>query len=541
MSMNAIWEPCFIRRKIVRNNRTLDRAVGDLAQALGVKLSDENLANDDVAGRLARVVTVQKDEMYAGWRDQYRSMKPEELDKDGRIFLAAVADIDSIRNESVKLQKDLRNSRAALLAELQGKALLIGFTATGNEDAVATSIHGRCPGVIAHGVVFNSIMTGQFWTAPPRWISFLITAILGVLTALLAGRLNWQMAFLVVGAMAATVILFNGLYLFDNQNLLLDLASPLIALTSVWIACSVVRIYMETIERKRVERRFRSYVDPDIVNAYMERGDAATAGESRELTVAFTDLAGFTTLSERLGEKTVPMLNDYLDRMVPLIYEKHGIMKFLGDGIMFFYGAPKPNPDHATDAVLTALQMQKALAAFNEDLAAKNLPTLSLRIGINTGLMVVGDAGSRDPIQRHEYTVLGDAVNFASRLEGANKYTGTDILISARTAQLCGDKFLLRPVGAIQVAGKVEAVLCFEVCGLADAADDHQRNLCTHTRYLVEHFRGRQFESVLKLADQLDLAHGPSKLTSIYRDLAESYLTNPPEQSFDGRIEFESK
>jgi adenylate cyclase len=184
--------------------------------------------------------------------------------------------------------------------------------------------------------------------------------------------------------------------------------------------------------------------------------------------------------------------------------------------------------------------MQRELERFNDELEAQHLPRLGMRIGINTGLMVVGDAGSKDPT-RHEYTVLGDAVNFASRLESANKYTGTSILISARTAQLCGDRFLLRAVGALQVVGKVEAVLTFEVCGLADTADERQKNLCSHSREIVDSFRDRKFETVLKLVDQLDKAHGPSPLTALYRDLSESYLLNPPQHGFDGRIEFERK
>jgi class 3 adenylate cyclase len=539
VSMNVVWEPCLIRRKIATNNRTLDKALVQFQKVFGLPPSPK-LPDDDFAGRLTLADQILNSDDFKTYLKTYQEMAPKELDDDGRAYLSAAADLQTIKRENTLQLSQLALQRAKVRAALNGKAALVGFTATGNEDAVATSIHGRCPGVIAHGVVFNSILTGQFWRALPRSINYLLTAILGLLTALIAGRLNWGMAFLVVAAIAVTFLLFNGLYLFDNHNLLLDLATPLITLGVVWSACSAVRIYMETIERKRVERKFRSYVDPAVVNYVMERGELPI-GESRELTVCFGDLAGFTSLSERLGERTVEMLNRLWDRMVPILRENDGRLdKFLGDGIMFFFGAPKPDPDHASKAVRTALEMQNALSGFNEELKAQHLPTLQMRIGINTGLMVVGDAGSTNP-KASNYTVLGDAVNFASRLESANKYTGTSILISARTAQLCGDQFLLRPVGALQVVGKVEAVLTFEVCGLADAADEKQKNLCDHSRELVDSFRDRKFEIVLKLVDQLDKTHGPSPLTELYRELSESYLRNPPEHDFDGRIEFEKK
>ena len=158
------------------------------------------------------------------------------------------------------------------------------------------------------------------------------------------------------------------------------------------------------------------------------------------MTVVFTDMVGFTALSERLGEKIVPLLNEFMSLMVPLIRERHHgyVNKFLGDGIMFFFGAPKPNHMHAVDAVASVLDMHVALEELNRRLDQRGLPRIGMRAGISSGEMVVGNAGSAESA---DYTVLGDMVNLGARLESANKLVGTSTLITSRTAELLNGEF----------------------------------------------------------------------------------------------------
>jgi adenylate cyclase len=257
-------------------------------------------------------------------------------------------------------------------------------------------------------------------------------------------------------------------------------------------------------------------------------------GEVRELTVVFTDLTDFTALSEKLGEATVPVLNRYFDCMVPVIRKHRGRgTKFLGDGIMFFFGAPLPNEDHAADAVATVLEMRKVLAQFNGQLAAEGLAPLEMRAGISTGKVVVGDAGSADA---SDYTVLGDAVNVGSRLESAGKITGTRNVISGRTVELLGERFLVRLVGKLQVAGKSQPVLTYEaLCESVDATTD-EKLLAELTGEMVHAYFDSRFERCLATIDRLEGQFGEETLTRLYRHLCQRHQSEPPAEAFAGQI-----
>ena len=300
------------------------------------------------------------------------------------------------------------------------------------------------------------------------------------------------------------------------------------------------RFVVERAERKRITSRFQSYVDPVLVNYVIEHPEKARLdGEVRELTVVFTDLAGFTPLQEKLQERTVGILNQYTSLMVPIIREQNGyVNKFLGDGIMFFYGAPQANTYHASDAVLTALKIQQAMGPFNKSLAERDLPELAMRVGVASGPMVVGDAGSADA---SDYTVLGDTVNFASRLEQANKYTDTQTMLNQRTAELVGDLFLLRPIGRLQVVGKTQGVMTYEPLCAADDATDGQKQLATASGAVVDAYVAADFPACLKAVDRLESEFGQSKLTALYRDLATAYTDSDPGDSFSGEIVLEAK
>jgi adenylate cyclase len=289
-------------------------------------------------------------------------------------------------------------------------------------------------------------------------------------------------------------------------------------------------------EREHVRQRFASYVDPSLVQYVLEHPEQAHfAGEVRELTVAFTDLEHYTPLTERLRERAVPLLNEYLSAMTPLIREHNGYRsKFLGDGIMFFYGAPEWNCDHAMQAVSTVLKMQETMVQLNQRLGERGLPALAMRIGVNSGEMIVGDAGSREA---SDYTVLGDAVNLGARLESANKVTGTRILVSEGTVKLLPhDLFLLRPIGRLQVVGLSRAVMTYEPLAYTAQATEAQRLSATLTSHMVEHFAAADFRECLAAERCLRETFGPSKLCDLYRGLCEKYIAHAPPAGFAGGI-----
>lgn len=264
-------------------------------------------------------------------------------------------------------------------------------------------------------------------------------------------------------------------------------------------------------------------------------------GEIREMTVVFTDLDGFTALTERLREGAVPLLNEYLKLMVPLIRDHNGYRsKFLGDGMMFFYGAPERNPDHAINAVATVLKMQEMMVTFNQKLGEQrqhlcdNTPVLKMRTGVSSGPMIVGDAG---PQEASDYTVMGETVNLGARLESANKLMGTRILLSRRTVELLPPGlFLLRPIGRLRVVGSALPVMAYEPLAHLSQASDQQKRTADLTRAVIEHFVKGHFTECLDAVNLMDHELGPSKLSENYRRWCGEYQRSAPDPSFRGEI-----
>jgi adenylate cyclase len=436
---------------------------------------------------------------------------------------------------------ELQGFRRSLSQSLKGKGVLIGWTATAAiADFVPTSLHEKCPGVVVHGVIFNGIMTGEMWRRAPWWVAAVAATALGLITALAVGWFSPVRAVIVAGTLVVGYALLNGVVLFDYGNRIVDAAGPLTTVAVVWGGCTLTRVMVEGSERKKITQRFSSYNDPKLVDYVLENPDLTFEGEDREVTVVFTDLAGFTSLSERLGKRIVVVLNQLLGELVPVIRDHHQgyVNKFLGDGIMFFYNAPKKIDTHATDAVASVLDMHKKLAEFNIGLREQDLPELAMRAGIATGIAIVGDAGGGG---RNDYTALGDSVNLSARLEPANKVVGTHTLMNDRAFALLDGKFLVRPIGRLQVVGQEQAAMCYEPISRSETATEPQRHLAEATTKMVEAFVGGCFEQCVSHTIELETICGPCKLTALYRGLCEQYLRDGKPANFDGRIILTSK
>ncbi|MDB5297545.1 MAG: hypothetical protein JWO31_3528, partial [Phycisphaerales bacterium] len=520
------------RQKMARAAAEADRAARNLlsiAGAFAPEVADgaaayerRTIAGADPAADAATAAWVLKQVEPAGFVPGSPTDGPAVSEKE-RIAIRSADALAAVVAEAGKLPAQLAEQRAELRAALAGKAAIVGWTATSAvADQKPTPLHSAAPGVVILGVVANAILTGDVWRTAPDPVTWAVAVGLGLLTTVAVARLSP-----VAGTAAALGLLcgyglLNAFVLFDYGNLIVGLATPLLAVAAPWAGGTLARLLIETKERQRITLRLGSWVDKDLVDYVLESKDETIfSGQRRETTVVFTDLEGFTRLSDELKEAIVPVLNDFMGRATTVIKAHRGFVnKFLGDGIMYFFNAPRPNVAFVPDAVASVLALRDMMAVFNADLQTRKLPQLKLRAGVTTGNVIAGDAGSKE---HADYTVLGDYVNLAARLESANKYFGTANLVTAETKAKAGDGFLFRPVGVIQVVGLSAGVMTYEVLAWAKAATAEQTALAAATAAVVDAFTAGLAADCLAAVGRLEAAHGPSKLAKVYRELSEPY------------------
>jgi class 3 adenylate cyclase/CHASE2 domain-containing sensor protein len=542
--VKSVWQVSQTKDLISENNSTADRALVNLTKRLvgedeAKQLEARKLDPTDADARAKDILAMLK--RLGETIEQYKGdLKPAEKEELADLKYEE-SGLRALLKENQNLTAQLSQQRAELKRLLGNKAVIVGSIATATADDIKpTPLHSKCPGMIVHGVIANGIVTGELWRTAPLWIRHVLTVLMGLTTTGIVLRLRTTRAAVAAVTLAALYLLINGIVVFDYFNIIVGVAGPIVAVLVTWVSCQLIEILVEKAERRRITRRFSSYADPALVKYVIDHPEQdVMSGHEREMTVVFTDLAGFTTISETLREKVVPLLNEYLGMMAKIVARHNGyVNKFLGDGIMFFYNAPRDNPDHAADAIVTVLEMQEAVAGFNKSLKERGLPEISMRAGITTGPMVVGDAGSTD---RADYTVIGDNVNLAARLESANKATDTKVLMTVRTAQMLGDRYLVRPAARLQVKGKSEGVDTCVLVARASEATEQQRRLASLWKQIFDAYVRADFTACKRALDELESTAGTDKLTQAYRELCEQYLKEPPMNGFDGHIVLHEK
>ena len=344
----------------------------------------------------------------------------------------------------------------------RGKTVIVGVAAEGLRDVFVTPFaEGRMPGAEIHANAIDAWRAGRTLVPLPAWSSAAVVVALSIAVGLTG---TFASAWITGGATLVLALI----YIWFNVRQFAagtwwPLAIPLLAMLVAFVADLSWQYFVEGREKRKVKRLFSRYVSKSVYNQLLaDPARARLGGTRRQMTVLFSDMRGFTALTEkRTPEDTVAQLNDYFTRMVAVLFEHQGTLdKFVGDMVMALFGAPLDDPDHAEHAVQTALAMVRALDVLNAEWASFGLPRLDIGIGINSGDMVAGNIGSQSIMS---YTVIGDAVNLGARLESLNKEYGTRIIISGATRALLKGQYDIRPLGSVTVKGKSEPVAIFEV------------------------------------------------------------------------------
>ena len=367
-----------------------------------------------------------------------------------------------------------RHSLTNLPKDFDGEIVIVGVSAQGLNNPVATSLGEMLPQDLQAAVI-GTVISNKIRTpiTRPDWAdgAEIITLVLLAVALIFLGR--WTYVGIVGSVVVIGICLWVPGALYSSHAWLTDVTLVVGGLVAVLLHAYGVRFVAEYLAKQQIKKQFGTYLSPAMVEKLQKNPELLTlGGESRELSIMFTDVRGFTTISEHYGadvQGLTRIMNRYMTAMTAKIIENEGTLdKYIGDAQMAFWNAPLDDADHAVNAVRTALQMMESLDEFNREIVAEGIPPFGMGLGINTGTVVVGNMGSD---QRFDYTCLGDSVNLASRLEGQSKPYGVRIILGSRTAELVRDSYEIAELDCIAVKGKTEGVRIYT---LATETDLHQ-------------------------------------------------------------------
>ena len=437
---------------------------------------------------------------------------------------------------------------------LRGRLVLIGTSATGLLDSKTTPLDALMPGVEVHAEILESVLTKSLLVQPNYAVGAeIIVAVLIGIAIIIAAPMLSPAIVVALGATLIAGLVGLSLYFFVDRNLLIDFTYPLISSWLLFLVLTFVNYFREQKQRQQIRSAFGFYLSPHMVEQLARSPEKLVlGGEERRMTILFSDVRGFTTISEHYKDDPqglTRLMNRFLTPLTNAIIERKGtIDKYIGDAIMAFWNAPVDDDDQEANACEAALEMQARARALNVELKreaeANNGVYMPLRIGIglNTGPCVVGNMGSDF---RFNYSVLGDTVNFASRLEARTKDYRLPLVIGARTAEGAKQKFATMEIDLIQVKGKKQPEAVFAVLGPAEVEQDPRcpqlRDLNTQ---MLACFRKQQWDEALaliercrKVTDGFDIAG----LYEMYEERIVAYRADPPGPDWDGVYEAESK
>ena len=436
---------------------------------------------------------------------------------------------------------DVINERVPV-GVLKGKIVLIGTTAPGLLDLRATPVDPVYPGVEIHANLIAGILDGNIKQRPPYVVGaeFVLLLLAGVALALLLPLLT-PFKSMLVAALVLIAVIGSNLAVFHMGHLVLPLASGLLLILVLFTFNMAYGFLVEARGSRLIAGLFGQYVPPELVEEMARNPEQFNMQpRAEELSVLFADVRGFTTISESLSpEDLSTYINDYLTTMSLVIREGHRgtLDKYIGDAIMAFWGAPVADPNHAQNAVLAAINMMKQAVVLNKKFGEQGWPPFAIGIGVNSGTMRVGDMGSQI---RKAYTVMGDAVNLGSRLEGITKQYGADILIGEVTrAKISG--IVLREIDQVQVKGKDEPITIYEPLGLEGEVEQSRLDEIKLWEQALRYYRSQDWDKAeLQLINLKKVASKPY-LYDVFLERIAEFRADPPGPEWKGVHKFETK
>jgi len=428
-------------------------------------------------------------------------------------------------------------------AQLEGVVALLGTTAAGLLDARATPVGNPYAGVEVHANMLAGMLEGSVKKSPtaiPGMESWMLLLV-GLVVAVLLGRASPMQAMWMALGTSALLTLAN-LVLWLSASVVLPLASPLLLIGVLFVLNMSYGFVAEERTKRLYKERFGQYVSPEVIEEMIANPQMLESmeGTSRNMTVLFSDIRNFTTISEGMEPKDLMcMMNEYLTPMTRLIIDKNKfqgtIDKYIGDAIMAFWGAPLFDAQHAQHAVLAALEMQRLAAELSTQFKAKNWPEIRIGVGLNTGMMAVGNMGSSF---RRAYTVLGDPVNLAARLEGLTKEYGVGILVSESTKDGTVD-IVYRELDRVRVKGKGLAVSIYEPVGISAEVSAQQLGNIRQFQQALAHYRAQQWDEAVAILQSLPQTD--EVLVRLYMRRIAEMRAHPPGKEWDGVTSFATK
>jgi len=442
-------------------------------------------------------------------------------------------------HQKTKVYTDLRQS---LESRLKGALVFYGWTSVATSDIGVNPFDTHYYNVGTHASVANTILTGEYLNELPGWIAFLLGALLSGVAWLVVSRMGTLPGVLAGFGIFGALMVGVGVF-YSTTGIYPGALVPGLTVFLTILGLTLVKFWGTEAERRYIRSAFSTYLSPEVIKQLEADPDKLKlGGEKKLLTAVFTDVKGFSTVSEKMDPNDlVTLLNHYLTGMSDLILDTQGtIDKFEGDAIIAFWGAPLAFEDHAPKAVKAALMMKKSEAEMNERFVREGLsPTpLLTRIGINTGEMTVGNMGTA---RRMDYTMMGNAVNLAARLEGVNKQYGTWILTAQSTRDRLDESVVVRKLDRVTVVGISTPVRLFEVNSFRADASDQTLEKIAQFEAGIDAFETQDWEkakALFRAVLTLDPTDGPAKT---FFERTEAYQANPPPKNWDGVFRLTTK